>query len=520
MTNIKDFIRFLKEIWIKKKGNGKKQILVPFTNTHRMNIIKWLYAANYFAEKTDATIYAYCRYDISKSRASQIIKEIYQAGNVKDIVDFKLTEQQQLVARKLCDEIWDGLYSWKDWNDITVYGIPFGTTIIRTFFRFYIPSTDIRDEKMHAYLQECVNTIVFWYNYIYENEISIILLVDGAIWDGYLRDIAVTKNIPVYSITERIDRLGLNCGNIRAKVYPNMKGMWDQLTQEEQKCCLDWAKTQIEKRLQGETDEVWPVLKEKFTFAIPIKEKGVLERNEKINVLICPHIFEEDSLGSGVQIFDNNYISWLEHLGELSEITPEYDWYLKMHPHAHGRDPFIINMILDKYPKIKKLPADISPMQLKDEGVKFALTVHGSIGHEFPQIGIQVINAGANPHMSFDFTWNPTSKEEYDSLILNLDKLDKKVDMEELYKFYSLYYLLYDFEQIAYDKLFLDNPVLLKQKAELNANGFEVGTWLYREFMNSWSPQKHEYILRGLGQIFQEADEWKPDVLYKKKIEC
>ena len=154
------------------------------------------------------------------------------------------------------------------------------------------------------------------------------------------------------------------------EVYAHFDKLWCQLTVQEKNYGIEWAKEHVAKRIHGGTEEVFLSEKRKFTFAKERKKSRVLEQNDKIKVIICPHIFEEDSYICGKQIFDNNYFSWLCHLGELSEKTPNYDWYLKMHPSAARRDFIIIDKLLNRYPRIKKILSDVSPIQLYEEGAK------------------------------------------------------------------------------------------------------------------------------------------------------
>jgi hypothetical protein len=256
-----------------------------------------------------------------------------------------------------------------------------------------------------------------------------------------------------------------------------------------------------------------------FAFANQKSETRILRDNDKLKILICPHSFEEDSYLNGEHIFDNTFFSWLCHLGELSEQTPNYEWYLKDHPTMYPRDLAINDMILSKYHKIIRLPIGVSPIQLKEEGIKYALTVSGSIGHEYPAIGIQVINAGLNPHSKFDFCWNPKTKEEYDDLIFNLDKLPVKNDMEGLYKFYCLNYLYYDWEYIPNNKFFFENPLLrIFDANELKTKGLEFGTWMYKELLKEYSVEKHHKILSQMDGLLEKVDSYRPDIFYKKDI--
>lgn len=515
-VNTKKYIDFLNNIWKKdNKCNNKSKVLIPFENRHALESIIFAYTSNYFAQKWNADIYAYFRLNTNLTNASEVVKDIYKAFNVKNLIDPSLDGKQQNEVDKILDAIWCNLFTWEDWKNITIYGICFGTTIIRELLRIYIPSFDLRDQKMYLFLKKAISTIVFWHDYIFTNDIKVILMADGVNWEGYIRDIAITKGIPVYAVINKMAKLTLDFYD--GTPYPYFKEMWKQLTLEEQKYGINWAKEHIEKRLCGGTEEVLEADKTNFAFAEKKKEFRVLEKNEKIKIMICPHIFEEDCIYCGEQIFDNNYFSWLCHLGELSNKTPEYDWYLKMHPSSQRRDFIIIDMLLKKYSQIKKIPGNVSPIQLKEEGIDYALTVYGSIGHEYPEIGIQVINAGNNPHSAFNFTWNPKTKEEYDYLIMNLDKLKKKVDKEGLYQFYSLNYLFYDWDYIPYRSLFFKNPVLAMDRLELESHGKRFGTWLYKEYMKEWTKKRHENILIQMENIFEKLDNWRPNVLYKKK---
>ena len=297
------------------------------------------------------------------------------------------------------------------------------------------------------------------------------------------------------------------------------KEMWQQLTSEEQRYGIQWAKERIHNRIKGNSVDVDKTSEKIYSFSQKFKEDRILDNDDKIKIIICPHIFEEDSVGHGEQIFDNSYMEWLCHLGELSEKTPDYHWYLKMHPCSRRRDVMIIENYVKRYPKIKILPLDSSPIQLKEEGADFALTVHGTIGHEYPAIGIQVINAGNNPHIAFDFTWNPKTKEEYDHLIMNLSDLEPKDNMEELYQFYSMHYLFYDREYIPYTTMFYDNPLLPLCMGELEVYGKELGTWKYEEYMKEWTVDRHMKLWDEIEDLFQKMDCWKPNIFYRKNIE-
>jgi hypothetical protein len=518
-TIAKQYIKFMSDIWGEKKREQTDRIvLVPFDSRHDQNSVQYAYLSNFLAEKYDASIYGFCRYGASVENASSVVFDIYKAFNVVGLIDSSLNKEMQKESDDILRQVWENLYTWKDWKDLTVYGICFGTTVIRDFLREDLPDYDMRSQRIYNFIKKTIDSIVFWYHYIMEHDIVTVLLADGVCWEGYIRDIAITKEIPTYAVEYTMERAYLDFhGRTDACLY--YKEMWQQLTSEEQRYGIQWAKERIHNRIKGNSVDVDKTSEKIYSFSQKFKEDRILDNDDKIKIIICPHIFEEDSVGHGEQIFDNSYMEWLCHLGELSEKTPDYHWYLKMHPCSRRRDVMIIENYVKRYPKIKILPLDISPIQLKEEGADFALTVHGTIGHEYPAIGIQVINAGNNPHIAFDFTWNPKTKEEYDHLIMNLSDLEPKDNMEELYQFYSMHYLFYDREYIPYTTMFYDNPLLPLCMGELEVYGKELGTWKYEEYMKEWTVDRHMKLWDEIEDLFQKMDCWKPNIFYRKNIE-
>lgn len=514
-SDVEKYISFLKNVWGSYKLDERtNKILIAFDNRCDLAAIKYAYCANYFAEKYQASIYGYFRFGSNVLNASPVVKEIYQAFNMVELVDTSLVDQKEV--KTLVDKIWGGLNTWGDWKNITFYGINFGITLIRDFLRTQIPDFDIKNEKMYKFLWKRVETIVFWHKYFKINSIKTVLLGDGVSWDGYIRDIALSYKIPTYAIDGwKIEKMTFNYHHFNSCYY--YKEMWNQLTEYEKKTALEWAKHHIEKRINGYSDEVSLMDKNKFSFSEKIKKEQVLSENKKIKVMICPHIFEEDCYHCGEQIFDDNYFEWLCHLGELSNKTPQYDWYLKMHPSSSRRDFIIIDKLLKKYTNIKPIREGVSPLQLKKEGVKFALTVCGTIGHEYPAIKIQVINAGKNLHENFDFDWNPKTKEEYDYLIFNLDRLEEKHDEVGLKQFYSMHYLIYDSKKFYSSDIFFEKDYLNLTRCELPAVGKRAGIWMYEEYMKDWNEEKHKLVYNRLEKLFKELEEWKPNILYRSK---
>lgn len=509
-----EFIEKNESIW-KDNIKSNHQILVPVLFSHSVStIVRCSYYSNYFSETYGAELVGYGFCGLDADNISTSVKKIYHSFNVNNYVDIKNGDEYEEEINEILKCVWDNLYTWKDWKKIYIYGIHFGTTLLRDFFRYYMPPDDMRDDILYNFLKKSIRTIVFWKHYFENNLVDIVLMIDGTHWDGYIRDIAISNNIPVYSIGGNVNRLTYDFAEKRMFQY--FDTMWDTLTEKEQKYGIEWAKERIQERINGDAKDINEIDKSGFSFAIKTTDKRVLRDTDNLKLLICPHSFEEDCYWYGEHIFDDNYYSWLCHLGELSEKTPDYEWYVKPHPTATGRDPIILQKVLDKYPKLICIKGNVSPKQLYNEGIRFAFTESGTLGHEYPAIGIQVINAGLNPHSKFDFCWNPKNEEEFDELVFNLKNVKTKNDMGGLYKFYALKYLFYDWDYLMNNDLFFENEILKIPEKALGRDGKPFDYEMYDVYMKEFSMEKHKRILERMPEIVRRMDEWRPDVLYKK----
>lgn len=516
LSDINAFIEHNKKVW--KDYLPKNKILVYRYFQHGGPIIDISYFVNYLARKYDAEILAY---GTARSFFSSKLDELYKAFNVNQhIFTDNFSDSQKQRAASLLKEIWPSLNTKEDWLNISVDGINFGEDICSQYMRIWengnfgedsfsknilqwknnLPIIDVHTEKLKEYLFTIFEEFVFWQDYFALNNVKAIILIDGIYKEGMIRKIAEKNNIDVYRVSFNTS-FKLN-HYIIGENFKYYKKFFESLTDEEKKIGINWAKEKLSARLKGDSSDI-AYMAGRSAF----KENNlppVLEKNDKIKIVICPHSLYDDPYSYGKFLFADHW-DWLCYLGSLT-LKTDYDWYLKIHPVAEKMDEDNLKRLVKYYPKIKLLPKDVSALQLQREGINFALTVWGTLGHEYPAMGIQVINAGNNPHMAFDFCYNPKTQEEYEYLLMNLDKLHKKIDMNEIYQFYCIHFLYLfnpssSFKSICYKD---DSPIRKKY-----TNDEAWNSTRYADFLNEWSPERHAEILENVAERVEMLDKYR-----------
>ena len=166
----------------------------------------------------------------------------------------------------------------------------------------------------------------------------------------------------------------------------------------------------------------------------------------------------------------------------------DYDWYIKTHPDASLETQIAVKEIVLDRSNIRLIPPETSWHQLAQEGLDFALTCYGSVGHELPLLGIQVINVSENnPHIAYDFNWHTTTLEEYKDRLYDLPNLNKNVNLADIYQFYYLNYRYVIVDDFIFDSFqSMTSDLTDQQQLSLDA---------YLYFIDNLTPKKHKEII-------------------------
>lgn len=512
--NIERFIEHNKKVWGKYAiSDTKNEVLVLYTEFHSGANILRSYYANVFAQKHNAKIIGFPYID---GKPMSIKTRMYRSFNVCDVILYKFTNEQSNTISRIYKQICDNVKCKKDILKINIKGYAMGSEIYSTFLRYVFPVFDISKHKkdLLKIILSCIKNIIYWDDYFKSHTVKTIILEDAIYDQGYIREVAVLNNIPVYSV--RISQC-MRCysGYFAATRYGiNYKVEFSKLSQEEKEYGLSWAENQLKKRVQGDISEI-PYMRNMGTYKNK-KSKNLLLQSDRIKVVICPHCFTDDPLPYGKFLFDDQY-EWLEYLGQLSQKT-DYDWYFKIHPASEDLSRGIYEQFLRKYPNIRVLPLEANAVQMRDEGMDFALTLWGTIGHEYAYLGINVINGGYGPHSDFSFNYNPQSIDEYEYLILHLSFLNRNINKEEIYQFYYMHYCY--MRPLYMSREDIINPDIGLYSSQYkgiykwiyNKNGMPTaisviyGTSEYGKFLEKWDHELHKNILCKINTYIEKAD--------------
>ena len=485
--NTQRYIRHNKKVWHAwRNKNSESVILSDFHSISQTNIA-YSYFLNILARKHKATIKTF---GPPEKIPNRVLHKVYESFNTSGHIITSLDKNQKRRMKEISSEIIPGLKTKQDVFDLRVMNIWVGVDIYESYLRDYNkPTIYLDDPRLFKMVEKGISLVIFWEDYFSKNKISAVV----ASHDCYLYfdvpcKVAYKYKVPVY-FPNAFYILSAESPHTAYSYFPNYRQMFQRLSIEEQRNAIAIAKQQLNRRVNGEVG-IDMLYSTKSAFHSNENDSTVLRRSENIKVLICSHCFYDNPQGyCGILFLD--FYEWLNYLGKISERT-NYDWYLKMHPDALPGTLEIIQGILAQFPKITLIPHETSYHQLVKEGLDFILTVYGSVGGECPLMGVQVINAGYNPRIAYDFNWHPKSIEEYEYYLLNLnlDKLQKNIKEEDVYEFYYMHhYYVYDDDFIftSYKQFLLD---ITKEE--------RVGPRAYAYFLEQWSDDKHQEIINNM----------------------
>jgi hypothetical protein len=506
----KSFVDFCIFRWQKLDiVSRKSQVLVelyPLDQT----ILAFSYFANILAEKHQSKIVSFSLSERNTTlfwlRYRRIIK-IYQSFNVRAHINTNPSNSNlDKEAAAIFRDIVNKINNKSELLDVEINGDMIGNEIYEAYLiEKRKPTIDIHSNDFRHFLRKCIQTYLFWHDYFDSHHVTAVILSHGIYRYGIIKTIANKKGVPVYLPTVRSLYCLKSCNEWGIPKYELYPELFKGLPQETRSKGIAWAKNRLELRLSGAVG-VDMSYSTQSAFRSDLFSSKVLRESGRIKVLIATHCFFDNPNAYGRNLFPDFY-EWIKFLGEMSEIT-EYDWYLKTHPDVLPGNDKVLNDLLTKYKNIIYLPPATSHLQLAEEGVSFVLTVYGSVGHECPLLGQTVINAGEkNPHIGYNFNIHINTVEEYRSCLLNLEKIETKVDKEKIYEFYFMHYKYSGSNNIFFDSFqdFLSKYSVYEQ----------ASSCAYQYFLEEYSKEKDAILYRKLERFIDSSDYQ----YYEQKVE-
>lgn len=350
------------------------------------------------------------------------LRRLYKACGVQRFQFETFSRKRMRQAEHLASTFLDRAPSKREILHWTVDHIRIGDLMYDHYLRAHRKATiEVRDPNFRAFAIRFVSMFLFWKHFFDAEAICGVVAQNHEYGMGVPLRLASEKNIPgfyiqmnaVVTVSKKID-------NPRNVLRLDLRRDFDLSVAAEKESLRRLAEERLGDRLKGEVGpEIGYMASSSF---LPTGSSKVIEDKNRTNVLIAAHRFYDSCNVYGEAIFPD-FWEWLLFLGETSAKS-DFDWYIKKHPRSSTTDRLLIDDLVGRFPSIRKLPDDVSNLQLVEQGIAAVLTVYGTVAHEFPALGVPVINATANnPHVEWDFSFHAGSLEDFKLLLGEIPNL-------------------------------------------------------------------------------------------------
>jgi hypothetical protein len=376
------------------------------------------------------------------SRLKYLASPLSLVANRKLLVTrFRNRARREAAAKAQCV-----LESTKDpdcFERIEINGIVIGDLVYDLYTRRTSePTLDFSDARLEDTLAECIGYVRFWQAYFDRFDVKAVCISHSVYHLGILSRIAISRNVPSYQVTaESIHYLSdkFPMAYTENKNYPQK---FNQFSTEEQSHARTLAAERLDLRFSGRVGIDMPgtSISAYGDGALVGETPRMIQNSKNLKVLVATHDFFDSPHSFGYNLYPD-FLIWMRRLGQLSQQV-NYDWYIKTHPVIQGRGDEILEDFISEFPNFTVLPASTNHHQIISEGIDVALTVYGTIGMEYPALGVPAIAASVNgPHSAYSFCYTPNTREDYEQTILNLRDNLYAPDASQVREYYFLHYI-------------------------------------------------------------------------------
>ena len=437
-----------------KKQKSKKASGVILVGLFEYPIMTYCYAQvlNWLKVNTDAALESY----YFRGKHNAVLQAVYDSFGAKHGLGVQDLERFREQTKKEAEEIFSALETKWDVLAIKTQRIKIGDLVYDSYLRYLDEETvKIRDQRLLEIIHDALMILHASLEYFQKNAVRVFFADDyGYIHGGIPTRVAMSKNVPVYLVFfgENFFVFPLSEEKITGShdypilwPYHRYREIFKSLPSEKQQSGIQKGREHINSKLSGVID--------KFTLqtitAYGTAEGRALSLSNKPKMLILLHDFFDAPHGFRSILFPD-FFEWIHFLLTKAEQTP-FEWYVKPHPcvwdesagQVNAKNKRVIDALKSRFQSINWLKPQTSNLQLVDEGISTVFTVYGTAGHEFAYLGIPVVNAGDNPHISYAFNFHPESVDEYAGLIDKADQLQIVVDNRDVDEYCYMNYFYF-----------------------------------------------------------------------------
>lgn len=335
----------------------------------------------------------------------------------------------------------------KDLLSFSIEGVVVGDLIYDTYLKWYRkPTVDIHDKRL---LMLLIAAHYLFKKFSYLSKIEkyeeVYLTHSVYLVFGIAARVSLKHGASVF-ITQNTRGLFLQrLSDDHVHQTPRFEGYkqsFSLLDSEEQTAAICLARKKLHERLSGKVDgSISYMRKSAYSFA----ESGFIDLVEyfpgKPYALIMLHCFFDSPHIYRWMIFEDFY-EWVVHCLELLEVN-ELNVIVKGHPNGLNGNQEVVENLKKRFHKANFLSSQINNNDLlRADNIKVALTVYGTMAHEFCYKGVPVINAGDNPHIAYGFSKTPRTVEAFNRAVIDsMAGVGSDIETEEVEQFYYMNYL-------------------------------------------------------------------------------
>jgi hypothetical protein len=379
-------------------------------------------------------------------------------AGIKKLILINCYDNLDILSKNMSVEILNEIDTLEHLENAQLNGVAVGDLIYGHFLRIFKAHTISLDDPR---LEELIEKFTYFFQSF--NKLLDIcnvraVLVSHCVYSyGIPVRIALDRNVAAYQVTGESAYLMTKNYPMAYTDFFEYKEKFNELSMIRKSEGLALAQERLQMRFSGTLGIDMPCTTNTAFHNNFDGSVRLLEHSNKPKVLVALHDFFDAPSPFGNNLFFNTY-EWLCGLREFSKLV-DYEWYLKVNPSSTDANYEVLQSIVENSNGFRLLPVNASHHQLISEGVNCALTIYGTIASEYPFVGVPVINASRNnPHVEYNFSLSPKSRDEYWQTLLNIENLNMRIPKEEILEYYFMHHiypvkslLFYDYDKYLKD---------------------------------------------------------------------